>query len=181
MASRRHEQGHPEGRELGHESGDPQAGERQRLSLEQSVSFLLEECRMVVPGAQALFGFQLIAVFSEAFGRELSRGEQQLHILAVALGVLALGLVMAPAAVHRQSEPHHVSDRFVHVASRLLLCSMIPMGLAICLDAYLVSRVVFHSEGAAWAVSASLFAFLMAVWLVLPRVLRARARRPAHL
>ena len=169
MGARRHE--------LGHESGEGRAHERQRLSLEQSVTFLLEECRMVVPGAQALFGFQLIAVFTDAFARELTPGEQRLHILAVALGVLALGFVMAPAAVHRQTEPHAVSDRFVHVASRLLLCSMIPMGLAICLDAYLVSRVVFHSRAAAWAVSASLFAFLMAVWLVLPRMLRARARR----
>ena len=155
-----------------------ESGERQGLSLEQAVSLLLEECRMVVPGVQALFGFQLIAVFTDAFGRELSAGEQRLHIAAVVLGVLALGLVMAPAAVHRQAEPHAVSDRFVHVASRLLLFSMIPLGLAISLDAYVVSRVVFHSRGAALAVSGSLFTFLMLVWLVLPRVLRARQGGP---
>ena len=151
-------------------------GERQALSLENSVSLLLEECRMVVPGVQALFGFQLIAVFSDAFARELTLGEQRLHIAAVALGVIALGLVMAPAAVHRQAEPHVVSDRFLHVASRLLLFSMIPLALAITIDVYVVSRVVFHSRAAAWAVSALLFGFLMLVWLVLPRILRARVR-----
>lgn len=30
-------------------------------SLSDSVSHMLEECRMVLPGIQALFGFQLIA------------------------------------------------------------------------------------------------------------------------
>ena len=37
---------------------------RQELSLDAAASHLLEECRTVVPGMQALFGFQLIAVFS---------------------------------------------------------------------------------------------------------------------
>ena len=32
-----------------------------------AVTHLLEECRMILPGLQALLGFQLIAVFSAAF------------------------------------------------------------------------------------------------------------------
>ena len=55
------------------------------VSLEAAVSHLLEECRMVLPGLQALFGFQLIAVFSAGFEVQLSPFEQRLHLLALGL------------------------------------------------------------------------------------------------
>jgi len=58
-------------------------------SLEQEATFILEESRMVLPGIQALFGFQLIAVFNQGFGEKLSPGEQGLHLLAFALVAIA--------------------------------------------------------------------------------------------
>jgi len=42
--------------------------EREELPLSKAVSLMLDECRMVLPGLQALFGFQLIAVFNSGFG-----------------------------------------------------------------------------------------------------------------
>ncbi len=36
-------------------------------SLSQAITHILEECRMVLPGIEALFGFQLVAVFSQPF------------------------------------------------------------------------------------------------------------------
>ncbi|MEO7099505.1 MAG: DUF6328 family protein [Luteolibacter sp.] len=51
------------------------------LPLSKAVLLLLEECRMVLPGIQALFGFQLIAVFNSRFAEALSRTEQSLHLL----------------------------------------------------------------------------------------------------
>ncbi|MDQ2943358.1 MAG: hypothetical protein M3R21_06785 [Candidatus Dormibacteraeota bacterium] len=41
---------------------------------------LLNEGRMVLPGIQALFGFQLIAVFNQTFSQRLSPAEQYLHL-----------------------------------------------------------------------------------------------------
>ena len=38
----------------------------ERVSLSQAAEYLLEECRMVLPGIQALFGFQLGTFFSVA-------------------------------------------------------------------------------------------------------------------
>ncbi|HEV2174687.1 MAG TPA: DUF6328 family protein [Nitrospira sp.] len=48
-------------------------------SLSDSVSHMLEECRMVLPGIQALFGFQLIVVFNSTFWAKLDQFEQLLH------------------------------------------------------------------------------------------------------
>ena len=47
-------------------------GRREEISLDTAASHLIEECRMVIPGIQALFGFQLIAVFNDGFDHKLA-------------------------------------------------------------------------------------------------------------
>ncbi len=108
--------------------------EQQELSLNDAATHVLEECRTVVPGMQALFGFQLIAVFSAAFRDQLSSAERTLHLAAIVLLTVAIVLVMAPAALHRQTEPEAVSRRFITISSRLLMASMAPLAVGICLD-----------------------------------------------
>src|SRR4051812_21763769 len=89
------------------------------LPLEKSGEYLLQECRMVLPGMQTLFGFQLIAVFNPGFGQKLTSGEQKLHLLATILVTVAIALIMTLAAYHRQARPRHVTQTFVDLASRL--------------------------------------------------------------
>jgi hypothetical protein len=48
----------------------------ERLPLEKAALLLLEECRMVLPGIQALFGFQLIAVLNPLFVQRLDAMQQ---------------------------------------------------------------------------------------------------------
>jgi len=121
--------------------------EREEISLNDAATLVLEECRTVVPGMQALFGFQLIAVFSTAFDQQLSLTERWIHLAAIVLVTIAIVLVMAPAALHRQTEARSVSTRFITVSSRLLMASMIPLALGICLNVYLVARVIVGSRG----------------------------------
>ena len=47
-------------------AGNPEEA-REELPLSKAAEYLLEECRMVLPGIQALFGFQLVAVFNSAW------------------------------------------------------------------------------------------------------------------
>jgi hypothetical protein len=79
----------------------------------RSARLLLEECRMVLPGIQALFGFQLVAVFNEGFSDKLTPGEQELHLAAIISTVVAIAAIIAPAALHRQLEAFSVSHRFI--------------------------------------------------------------------
>ena len=153
---------------------DPRAHDVERISLEQATSHLLEECRTIVPGVQAVFGFQLIAVFNQGFAQKLTDGEQRLHLGAIALVVLAMGLVMAPAALHRQAEPRTASGRFLSVGSRLVLWSLVPLSLGLCLDVYLVARVILGASAWAAALAAALLLALGALWYALPRLLAAR-------
>jgi hypothetical protein len=128
-----------------------------------------EESRMVLPGIQALFGFQLIGVFSTTFGERLSEGEQQLHLAATFLIAVAVATIMAPAAYHRQTGPREVTETFVWLASRLLLWSMWPLAVGVCLDFYLVSRVILHSA-VALTLAGALFAIFLGLWFLLPRI-----------
>jgi len=157
-------------------SHDPAARHRARLPLTRQVEYLLEECRMVLPGMQALFGFQLIVVFSERFAHELSRGEQRLHLLAIGLVAVAIVLIMTPAAYHRQTDPEQVTRGFVRISTRLLLASLWPLAVAICLDFYLVGRVLVGPGPMLWLTS-FLFATFLLLWFVLPRVGRLRRAR----
>src|SRR5207253_8978030 len=120
--------------------------EREELSLNDAATHVLEECRTVVPGMQALFGFQLIAVFSTSFKEDLSQAERVLHLAALLLVAIAIALVMAPAALHRQSEPMSVSRGFIATSSRLLMASMVPLAAGICLDVYVIARVTLGTN-----------------------------------
>ena len=144
------------------------AGRREEVRLDSAASHLLEECRMVLPGNQALFGFQLIAVFNDAFDHKLAPGERQVHFLALFLVALSAALVMAPAAIHRQSQLREVSERFIWLSSRLLRMSMYPLALGLTLDVYLIARVVFGAPILGLVFAGILFVALIVLWLVLP-------------
>ena len=66
--------------------------------LEEEIRTTIEEARMVLPGIQALFGFQLIAVFNARF-HDFSGLEQMLHLAALLLVAVAIGLWVVTSAV----------------------------------------------------------------------------------
>jgi hypothetical protein len=141
----------------------------QPLGLADSATHLLNEGRMVLPGIQALFGFQLIAVFNQGFAQRLSPAEQALHLAATVLVAVAVALVMTPAALHRQLEPRGVSDLFVRVSSRLLLWSMAPLAVGVSADLYLVARIILGATLPAAVIAVGLLMVYVGLWFVLPR------------
>jgi hypothetical protein len=144
--------------------------ERQRLDLFQSAQTLIEECRMVLPGIQAIFGFQLVAVTNERF-TELSDAEQWLHLGATGLVALAAAIVMAPAAIHRHYGGREVTDTFIRISTLLVLAAMTPLALGLAIDFYLISRLVdMGKSGLDMALGALLFAALLFIWMVFPRM-----------
>ena len=142
--------------------------ERERLPLSKAVGYLIDESRMVLPGIQTLFGFQLIAVFSDRF-QSLSTHEQELHFISIALVVLATGLIMTPAAYHRHQESREVTQSFIVVSTRLLLAGMVPLAFALALDVYLIGQLILAPS---WArgIALGMLGMLVFLWFVFPRV-----------
>lgn len=147
----------------------PDGGPSESIELTKAAEYLIEECRMVLPGIQALFGFQLVAVFNSAFDEKLNLFERHLHLAAIGLVAVAVALIMTPAAYHRQTNPRGISEAFIRLSSRLLLASMFPLVLGMDIDFYLIARILL---GGVWAplLAVTLLSVFATLWFVLPRV-----------
>ena len=78
---------------------------------------------------------------------------------------------MTPAALHRQTTPRHITADFITLSSRLLLLSMFPLAVGICIDFYLIARLMV--DGAiALPLAVALFVLFMGLWYALPRIRR---------
>jgi hypothetical protein len=163
---------------------DPHTHQSESVKLSDAASFLLDECRMVLPGIQALFGFQLIAVFNQRFAEDLDGFEQHLHFASLTLVAIAAAIVMSPAAYHRMTGVTQVTQRFLRNSSRLLVASMVPLALGLTLDYYVIGKLIFDSALVALA-AAALLALITFFWLVFPGSERLQAaldreRQPTH-
>jgi hypothetical protein len=147
------------------------------LPLSKAAQYLLEECRMVLPGMQALFGFQLISVFSETFDKKLIFSEQILHLTALGLVAIGVALVMTPAAIHRYTGSRIVTDEFINHSTRLLVLSMFPLAVGVCIDFYLIARIITNQSKLSLALSLLLLGAFMFLWLVFPRMRHREHRR----
>lgn len=145
---------------------------KETLPLSEAVTHLLEECRMVLPGVQALFGFQLIAVFNSTFRERLTPTEQIIHLVAIGLVTMSVALIMAPAAYHRQTNPEEATESFIRLATYLLLGSMFPLMVGITLDFYLIARLILENNILSLLLSVALLIWFATFWFLLPRFRR---------
>src|SRR5205823_2609221 len=77
-----------------------QHNQRPETPLHVKIEQMLTEARVILPGAQALFGFQLSIVLTKSFD-DLAASSRILHAASLGLVALSVMLLMAPAAYHR--------------------------------------------------------------------------------
>lgn len=147
----------------------PPPPEVEVVNLKEEARMVHEEARTVLPGIQALFGFQLIAVFNRPFF-DLEPSDRLVHLAALVLVAIAIGLIMAPAAYHRLSEPNVVSRRWILLASRDIAWAMAALMVAIGLDVYLVAMMIQLPAILAIALGAVASGVLAWLWFALPRL-----------
>ena len=155
---------------------DPAPGDPEE-SLKDALQQTLEEARMVLPGVQALFGFQLIAVFSDGFAR-LSEVERELHLGALVLVTIAIALMMTPAAYHRQVDRRRATAEFLALASRLVSGAMLPLAAGLTIDLQIVARAVTGNLALATALGIVVFAMFVLLWFAFPQWRAARRDGP---
>ena len=142
-------------------------------SLEGEAGKMLDEARLVLPGIQALFGFQLIAVFNQGF-MELSALEKNGHLCALLLVTLGIALIMTPAIFHRIAERGRITRHFIDVASHLIAWAMAPLALGITLDVTLVTWLITRSGILALTVGIVVLVVFTGLWFVYPWARRRR-------
>jgi hypothetical protein len=141
--------------------------------LDKIVQHLEEEGRMILPGIQALFGFQLIAVFNQRF-TDLTLNCLYLHFAALLCTTLSVVLVLTPAAFHRQAEPDKISSWFCRIGSLFLTLSLFPLAIGNSLDLYVIGRLVMKSEIIPLFIGIIALALFLIFWFVYPQFSRRR-------
>src|SRR2546423_1567674 len=128
------------------EVDEPKDAERDELKkLSDKIKHVLTECRVVLPGAQALMGFQFIAILTESFDR-LPSLSKYVHLACIGLTALTIVLLMTPAAYHRIVERGEESEHFHRFASKVLVAALVPLALGLCGDVYVVVLKVTESH-----------------------------------
>ena len=139
--------------------------------LKEQARNLEQEARMILPGIQALFGFQLIAVFNQRFA-DLEQSYKTVHLVAILLSVLSLALAVAPAAYHREVERKQISKRFIKIANGYLCWAMLPLALSMTFDIFVICEIILESVVASVVVATSAALLLLALWYLVPRLMR---------
>jgi len=109
---------------------------------------------------------------------EHGHAEHVVHLASIFCTATAMGLVMAPAAFHRQAERGLISTRLVRVGSRYLQGALIALSLAVGLDASLIALMIFGSPAGGVLVGASIALILGSLWFGYPRLARRRRAAP---
>jgi hypothetical protein len=145
--------------------------EMQTESLKDEMTNIVEEARMVIPGAQALFGFQTLAVFNNRFD-DLPDNGKVVYLIALGLLTLAIALFMTPAAYHRLAEPGQVSRRIISLSSRAITLGMVPLLLAFSIDIYVVVVVGTENPVVGLVAAVATMICLVSLWFGFPLVNR---------
>jgi hypothetical protein len=132
-------------------------------SLDDKIKHVLTEARMVLPGAQALLGFQFVTMVLDDFDK-LPMSSKVVHLISLMLTSLSVTLLMTPAAHHRIVEKGANTEDFHRFASRILLIAMAPLALGIAGDFFVVVRKVTASVAIAAGSAALVLGMSYGMW-----------------
>jgi Family of unknown function (DUF6328) len=135
--------------------------------LDVKIEQLLTEARVILPGAQALFGFQLAIVFTRPFA-DLPTVSTIVHAASLLLVTLTVVLLLAPAAYHRIVYAGEASADMYRVGSALVTAATIPLALGLAGDTYVVMSKITGSPAVAIAAAGAVIILLIGLWHAYP-------------
>jgi hypothetical protein len=158
----------------------PMPEEDRETPLKTKIEQLLTEARVIIPGGQALLGFQFTATLTRAFS-ELPASAKYIHAGGLCAIALAVILLMTPAALHRIAYRGEDNETFFRSGSALVIAAAFPLAVGVSANVYVAFLKATDSGPAAAAASLVSFAVLLALWFAYPLARRyGQARGPEH-
>ncbi|MDB4967879.1 MAG: putative rane protein [Myxococcales bacterium] len=145
----------------------------EKTKISDKIRHVLTEARVVLPGAQALLGFQFAVMLVDGFDK-LPAGLRFLHLACLCSIAMATVILMTPAAWHRIVERGEETERFHRFASAMIVTALPFIALGICGDFYIVTWRVTQSVRLAAAMTATLLVVFFGLWFGLSLVRRPR-------
>jgi len=143
----------------------------EKTPLHARIDQMLTEVRVLLPGAQALLGFQLAIMLTTAFD-QLPPSSKLIHVAALCLMAFAVILLMTPAAIHRIAYRGEDTERFHRIGSKFVVAAAMPLGLAIGADIYVAVTRATESAWVGLGCFAAIISILAVLWFIQPLVLR---------
>lgn len=128
---------------------------------------IIEEARVILPGVQALFGFQTIVVFNDHFA-ELPAFAKNCHILGLAMVIVTVAMVMTPAIFYRACGGGATLP-MVRLSSLMIRGALAPLACGLALDMFTVIFVATEKVSVSVAAGIATFVLLAGLWFVLPK------------
>lgn len=134
--------------------------------VDEEMRNIIEEARVILPGLQALFGFQTIAVFNERFG-QIETYAKVCHLLGLALVIIAVAMVMTPAVYYR-ALGGKATTAMAKVSSVMIRGALAPLAVGLALDMFTVVYVATSILAISVGAGVATFLLLASLWFVLP-------------
>ncbi len=145
----------------------------EKATLQEKIETLLTEARVILPGAQALLGFQFSAMLTDKF-ETLPPTSQAIHTASLVAIALAVVLLIGPAAYHRVAANGEAREDVDRIGAWMVLGSLLPLALGLTGDLYVVAAMKLHAPAEAIAAAIAGFVLLLAFWAIYPAYARAR-------
>lgn len=146
---------------------DKQTQNQNTPSVGQKIIVYLDEIRVVLPGTQALLGFQLVAAFSFGFN-SIPLFFKYLHILSLILISISVILLITPAAFHRIAEEGKDSHRLHKLTTKMIITAMAVLGLGLSVDLFVVVSVILQSVIIGLLVAVFITILFISAWFIYP-------------
>jgi hypothetical protein len=127
---------------------------------------IIEEARVILPGLQAVFGFQTAAVFSARF-TDLQEYAAICHLIGLALIVVAMAMLMTPAVYYR-AQRGNATLGMVRISRKAIRGALIPMSLGFSLDMLTVMSLATDALAISIGAAVVTLATFVGLWYIIP-------------
>jgi hypothetical protein len=147
-----------------------------RTPLSDKIDQMLTEARVVIPGVQALLGFQLIAVLTKPF-EQLPSALKAAHAVGLVLIALSIVLLLAPAAFHRMAVEGEDTPLVHEFGSIAITAATATLALGLGAEIMVAIGALSGRIGLASIVAAVMIVLLFGLWYAWPLAARAHLQR----
>jgi hypothetical protein len=149
------------------------------IKLHERIDQMLTEARVVLPGAQALLGFQFAVTLTKTFA-ELSVTERTVHFVSLCAIAIAIMILLTPATIHRLTFAGRDAVRFHTIGSVLVTAALAPILVGVATDFYVATVAILHDRMIAIVGAALVAVCLGNLWYAVPLWLRRSSNAPTE-
>jgi hypothetical protein len=136
-----------------------------KADLQTQVDQILQEVRIVLPGTQALLGFQFVVIFNQVF-QALPKTYQYIHFASLLFTLTSTLLLIAPVAYQQLGENGKLSLSLLSFARKTLIMAMLSLLIALTGDVYIAAKAIALPSALASGTALAVFLAGITLWYI---------------